>query len=212
MSASVPASARRAPAAARNRDPILDVLRPRLPPSGQVLEIAAGTGEHALHMAAALPGLQWRPTDADPEALASIAAWRDEASLPNLLPPLLLDAREPEGWPVSQADAIVSINMIHIAPWAAAEGLMAGAGRLLPTGGPLALYGPYIESGLETAPTNLAFDEDLRRRHPAWGLRALDAVTALAARQGLELDERIAMPANNLILIFRKSGSLLLRR
>jgi SAM-dependent methyltransferase len=204
MSDVAPAGARRAPSTARNRDPILAVLKPRMPRSGLVLEIASGAGEHAVYNAAALPGLRWRPTDPDPEALASIAAWRDHAALPNLLPPLRLDAADPDGWPVDRADAVVNINMIHISPWAATQGLMAGAGRLLPPGGPLFLYGPYIEAEVETAPSNRAFDEGLRRRDPAWGLRDRDAVVALAAQHGLALEERIAMPANNLMLVFRK--------
>ena len=198
----IPPGARTSPSTARNRDPILAVLKPRLPETGLVLEIAAGAGEHAVHNAAAFPRLQWQPTDPDPSALASIAAWREHAGLPNLLPPLMLDASRPETWSVDRADAIVNINMIHISPWTAAQGLMAGAGRLLPVGGILFLYGPYIEPGLETAPSNLAFDLDLKRRNPAWGLRNLDDVTALAAQQGLGLSERIAMPANNLSLIF----------
>ncbi len=198
----IPAGARSSPSTARNRDPILAVLEPRLPATGIVLEIAAGAGEHATHNAAALPNLQWQPTDPDPEALASIAAWREHAGLPNLLAPLMLDASRPDTWPVDRADAIVNINMIHISPWVAAQGLMAGAGRLLPAGGMLFLYGPYIESGAETAPSNLAFDLDLKRRNPAWGIRHLDDVTALAAQHGLGFAERIAMPANNLSLIF----------
>jgi SAM-dependent methyltransferase len=193
------------PATARNRDPILRVLEPRLPPSGLVLEIAAGAGEHAAYNAAALRHLQWQPTDADPEALASIAAWREHAGLPNLLAPLRLDAAAAEAWPVDRADAVLNINMIHISPWSAAQGLMAGAGRLLPPGGLLFLYGPYLERDVPTAPSNLEFDRSLRRRDPAWGLRRLDEVTALAAAQGLELSERIPMPANNLTLVFRKA-------
>jgi SAM-dependent methyltransferase len=193
------------PATARNRDPILSVLKPRLPSRGLVLEIAAGAGEHAVWFAAALPGLQWQPTDRDREALASIAAWRAQAALPNLLAPLRLDAADPDSWPVDHADAVVSINMIHIAPWAAAQGLMTGAGRVLAPGGLLFLYGPYLEPGVDTAPSNLAFDESLRRRNPDWGVRRLDEVEALAAEQGLRLEERIAMPANNLSLIFRKT-------
>lgn len=204
MSALIPPGARSSPATARNRDPILAVLKTCLPATGMVLEIAAGAGEHAMHNAAALPHLQWQPTDPDPEALASIAAWRKHASLPNLLPPLTLDASHPDQWPVDRADAIVTINMIHISPWAAAQGLMAGAGRLLPVGGILFLYGPYIEPGIETAPSNLAFDLDLRRRNPAWGLRSLDKLTAMAAQYGLELSGRVEMPANNLSLILRK--------
>jgi SAM-dependent methyltransferase len=200
-----PPGARVSPSTARNRDPILDVLKPRLPGRGLVLEIAAGAGEHAVHCAAALPHLQWRPTDPDPEALASIAAWRGHAGLPNLLPPLRLDAADPDGWPVERADAVVNINMLHISPWAAAQGLMAGAGRVRPAGGLLYLYGPYIEPEVATAQSNLDFDASLRRRDPAWGLRRLDAVIALAAARGLALAERIAMPANNLSLVFRKA-------
>lgn len=205
MSDTPPPGARVSPSTARNRDPILQVLKPRLPASGLVLEIAAGAGEHAVYNAAALPHLEWQPTDPDPEALASIAAWRDHAALPNLLPPLRLDASDPDAWPVGRADAVVNINMIHISPWSAAQGLMAGAARVLPAGGPLVLYGPYIETDVETAPSNLDFDASLRRRNPAWGLRRLDDVAALAASHGLVLAERIAMPANNLSLVFRRA-------
>ena len=204
MSELIPPNARTSPSTARNRDPILAVLKTHLPASGLVLEIAAGAGEHAVHNAAALPHLHWQPTDPSPEALVSIAAWREQAGLLNLLPPLPLDASNPDLWPVERADAVVNINMIHISPWAAAEGLMAGAGRLLSSGGLLYLYGPYIVPGIETADSNLAFDLDLKRRNPAWGLRSLDKVTELAAHHALDLSERIEMPANNLSLIFRK--------
>lgn len=199
-----PPGARTSPATARNRDPILEVLRTRLPDGGMVLEIAAGAGEHAIHLAGALPHLSWQPTDPDPEALVSIAAWRDYAGLPNLLHPLRLDAADPDSWPGDPIAAVVNINMIHISPWAAAEGLMLGAGRRLTTGGGLFLYGPYIERDVETAPSNLAFDESLKSRNPAWGIRHLDEVAALAARHGLRLAERIAMAANNLIVVFRR--------
>ncbi len=175
-----------------------------MPAAGLILEIAAGTGEHAVHNAAALPSIQWQPTDPDPEALASIAAWRVHASLANLLPPLQLDAAAPATWPVAGADAIVNINMIHISPWAAAQGLMQGASRLLPPGGQLFLYGPYLERDVETAPSNLSFDLSLKHRNPAWGIRQLDDVAALANQHGLMLAERIAMPANNLVVIFKK--------
>jgi len=205
MSNWLPPGARTSPATARNRDPILAVLKPRLPQTGVVLEIAAGAGEHAVHFAAALPGLTWRPTDPDPEALASIAAWRGHMGLPNLLAPLRLDAADPDAWPVDRADALVNINMIHISPWAATQGLVAGAGRVLAPGGGLFLYGPFIEADVETAPSNVSFDLDLRRRNPAWGVRHLHAVTALAAEHGLELSERIAMPANNLAVFFRRA-------
>ncbi|HIJ62838.1 MAG TPA: DUF938 domain-containing protein [Rhodospirillaceae bacterium] len=200
----IPPGARTAPSTARNRDPILAVLRPRLPSAGIVLEIAAGAGEHAVYNAAALPHLQWQPTDRDDDALASIAAWHRHAGLPNLLPPLRLDASRPDTWPVDDAAAIVSINMIHISPWAATEGLMTGAGRILRAGGLLFLYGPYIEPGIETAASNLAFDRDLRSRNPDWGLRHLDLITELAAGHRLHLSERVAMPANNLALVFHK--------
>lgn len=204
MSDLPPPGARTSPSSARNSGPILSVLQQRLPETGLVLEIAAGTGEHAIYNAAAMPGLQWQPTDPNLEALASIAAWRDHADLPNLLPPLRLDAAEPDIWPVKRADAIVNINMIHISPWTATQGLMKGANQLLPTGGLLLLYGPYLEPDVETAPSNLAFDQSLKDRNPAWGIRHLDDVTALAARHGLDLAERVAMPANNLVLVLRK--------
>jgi hypothetical protein len=206
MSDTSPPGARTSPSTARNREPILAALRPHMPARGLVLEIAAGAGEHAVFNAAALPHLTWQPTDADDEALASIAAWRDQAGLVNLLAPLRLDASDPESWPVQAADAVVNINMIHISPWAATEGLMRGAGRLLPTGGVLFLYGPYLERDVPTATSNLDFDRSLKSRNPAWGLRHLDAVTALAAEQGLALVERVAMPANNLSLVFRQQA------
>ena len=195
-------AARSSPSTLRNRDPILAVLRDRLPASGLVLEIASGAGEHAVWMAAALPHLRWQPTDYGD--LTSIAAWRDEAGLDNLLEPIALDAGSPEAWAVSAADAIVCINMVHITRWRVTQGLMAGAARVLPSGGRLFLYGPYIEAGAPTAPSNLAFDLDLKRRDPSGGVRDLDAVGEPARGQGLALAERIAMPANNLILVFEK--------
>lgn len=205
MTDTPPPGARTAPSTARNREPILAVLKTCLPAEGLVLEVAAGAGEHAVFNAAALPGLAWQPTDPDPEALASIAAWRDHAALPNLLPPLTLDASQPETWPVRAAQAMVNINMIHISPWAATEGLMRGAGQLLPSGGVLFLYGPYLERDVVTADSNLAFDRSLKSRNPAWGLRHLDTVVALAAEHRLGLEQRIAMPANNLSLVFRRA-------
>jgi SAM-dependent methyltransferase len=171
-----------------------------------VLEIASGTGEHAVYFAAALPHLTWQPTDPDGEARDSITAYAAAAQLPNLLPVLALDASVPE-WPVARADAVVSINMIHIAPWSAAEGLMAGAGRLLAPGGVLYLYGPFKENGQHTAPSNVAFDASLRARDPQWGVRDTGDVAALARRNGLELAERVAMPANNLSLVFCRQAS-----
>jgi hypothetical protein len=193
-----------APAVARNRAPILAVLREVLPESGTVLEIASGTGEHAVHFAAALPHLAWQPTDPDQQSRDSIAAHATQAGLANLLPPLALDAAAPV-WPVTKAGAIVTINMIHISPWRATEGLMAGAARLLGAGAPLYLYGPYRQHGLHTAPSNVAFDESLKARDPEWGVRDLDAVVALAARHGLALQSTVAMPANNLSVIFRRN-------
>jgi SAM-dependent methyltransferase len=196
-------AAKTAPAAARNREPILGVLRDRLPQPAQVLEIASGTGEHAVWFSTALPATTWQPTDQDPEALQSIAAWRDRAGLPNLLPPLLLDAAAAT-WPVAQADAIVAINLIHISPWATTQGLLAGAARVLTSGGLLFLYGPFRERGVHTGAGNAAFDADLRARNPSWGVRDLDEITALAVGHGIEAPERIAMPAHNLSLVFRR--------
>jgi SAM-dependent methyltransferase len=192
-----------APAAARNREPILSVLRRVLPKHGTVLEIASGSGEHVVHFAAGLPNLAWQPTDMDPTALKSIEAHRGSAALPNIFPALRLDV-EAASWPVTRADAVVCINMLHIAPWSAAEGLMAGAGRVLPVGGVLYLYGPFQENGRHTAPSNAAFHASLRARNPDWGVRDLRDVAEMAVRNGLELIERIAMPANNLSVVFRR--------
>jgi SAM-dependent methyltransferase len=191
------------PSVVRNRDPILAVLHRVLPPAGTVLEIAGGTGEHAVYFAAALPHLTWQPSDQDEQALRSIAAHRALSELPNLLAPLSLDAAAPE-WPVEQADAVVAINMIHISPWRATKGLMAGAGRVLSPGGVLYLYGAYKENSAYRVASNEAFDADLRRRNPDWGVRDLEAVAELAGSHGLTLDERIPMPANNLSLVFRR--------
>jgi hypothetical protein len=206
MSEHPPPGARVAPSTARNRDPILEVLRDHLPARGLVLEIAAGAGEHAVYFASAFPNLTWLPTDPDPEALASIAAWRGQAALPNLLAPARLDAAASESWPVVEAQAVVNINMIHISPWAATQGLMAGAGRVLSKDGVLFLYGPYFEDDAAPAPSNLAFDQSLKSRNPAWGIRRREEVEALAARHGLEPAARVAMPANNLSLVFRKAA------
>jgi SAM-dependent methyltransferase len=194
---------RSAPAAMRNREPILQVLRNVLPQSALVLEIASGTGEHAVWFSKALSGLTWQPTDMDLEALKSIEAWRNTMGLPNLLPPLRLEA-EAETWPVAHADAVVAINMVHIAPWSATQGLIAGAARVLTPEGLLFLYGPFREGGMHTAATNAAFDADLRARNPSWGIRDLDEITALASRHGLQAPERIAMPSNNLSVVFRR--------
>lgn len=194
---------RTAPHVARNAEPIAAVLREVLPERGLVLEIASGTGEHAVHFARALPGATWQPTDPDPNARASIAAWRAEAGLANLLPPLELDAAA-DAWPVERADAIVCINMVHISPWAATLGLMRGAGCCLAAGAPLILYGAYRRAGVPTAPSNDAFDLSLRARNPEWGLRELEAVVAEAAANGLGFDRLWEMPANNIVVTFRK--------
>jgi hypothetical protein len=205
MSDLVPPGARTSAATARNREPILAALKPHLPKTGTVLEIAAGAGEHAVYNAKALPHLSWLPTDPAADSLASITAWREHCGLPNLPPPLFLDASNPDSWPIEQADAIVAINMIHISPWSATQGLFQGAGRLLEIGALLFLYGPFLETDIETAPSNLAFDADLRQRNPEWGLRPLDQITALAAQSRFALVQRTAMPANNLALILRRT-------
>ncbi|HTR11022.1 MAG TPA: DUF938 domain-containing protein [Paraburkholderia sp.] len=192
-----------APAAERNAAPILEVLRGALPAHGTVLEIASGTGQHAAYFAAALPGITWQPSDADARARASISAWRAHTGLANLREPLDLDVcREP--WPIDAVDAIVCINMIHIAPWEAAQALMKGAGARVASGGVLVLYGPYRRSGAHTAPSNEAFDADLRARNPAWGVRDMEAVETLAQAQGFVCEARVAMPANNFSVVFRK--------
>lgn len=196
---------RSAPAALRNREPIADILRKWLPDRGLVLEIASGTGEHAVHFAQAFPNLEWQPSDVHPDALASITAWRDAAALPNLRAPVAIDATEPD-WPITKADALLSINMVHISPWPAALGLLDGAGRLLASGAPLILYGPWLKNDMETAPTNLAFDADLQRRDPRWGLRRVEDFAAAASQRGLGLLETSVMPANNLMLLLRATG------
>lgn len=189
-------------AAERNRQPILDVLARVLPARGTALEIAAGSGQHAVHFAAGLPQWTWLPTDADDGALASIAAWRAYANLANLLPPQRLDVLARE-WPgVPTVDAIFCANLLHIAPKAACAGLMQGAARHLAPGGILVVYGPFFVDGEPTAASNVAFDADLRARNPEWGLRRLADVAGEAQRAGLVLRERVAMPANNLTLLF----------
>ncbi|GIL41834.1 DUF938 domain-containing protein [Roseiterribacter gracilis] len=196
--------AQTSPAALRNRDPILAILRRVLPDRGLILEIASGTGEHAVHFAGALPGIRWQPSDLSDEALRSIEAHAQIAQLPNLLPSITLDVTKMP-WPVEQADAILCCNMIHIAPWEAAQGLFAGAGHVLRAGAAMVLYGPFRESDRPTAPSNESFDESLRLRNPAWGLRRLEDVKALAALNGLQFVERIDMPANNLSVVFRRT-------
>ena len=198
------AEKRHAPATLRNRDAIAAVLADWLPVTGTVLEVASGSGEHIVYFANIFPHLDWQPSDPDPAGLASIAAWCAEAGLANIAPPLALDAAV-DPWPVGQADAILCINMIHISPWAATLGLFARASRLLASGAPLILYGPYLEPDVATSESNLAFDASLRSRDPAWGLRDASEVKAVAAGAGFVFVERHAMPANNLMLIFRRT-------
>jgi SAM-dependent methyltransferase len=197
---------RRAPAAERNRDAILAVLTRVLPESGVVLEIASGTGQHAVHCAAALPRVVWQPSDPDAASRDSIAAWRAHAGLANVDPPLALDVMN-EDWGIDAADALVCINMIHISPWQATEALMRGASRRLRAGGVLYLYGPYRRNGVHTAPSNEAFDAQLRATDPRWGVRDLEAVRALAEANGFTLSEIVDMPANNLSVIFIKDAA-----
>ncbi len=199
------AGRRHAPATARNSDPILEVLRRVLPSTGTVLEIASGSGEHAVFMARNLPGLIWQPSDLDADARSSIDAWRQHELLANMREPLAIDA-ETDHWDIDAADAIVCINMVHISPWTATEGVIRGAARLLPTDGVLYLYGPYRIDGRQTAPSNEAFDADLQSRNPAWGVRRSGAVQVLAETNGLKLTEIVDMPANNFSLIFRKAS------
>jgi SAM-dependent methyltransferase len=201
--ASASGARRHAPATVRNREAIVEVLRDALPPSGLVLEVASGSGEHGVYFAGAFPHLDWQPSDPDPAALQSIAAWRGEAGLSNLRAPIALDAAAVD-WPVGHADAILCINMVHISPWAATLGLIRGAGTVLPQGGLLYLYGPYLEADVEAAPSNMAFDASLRARDAEWGLREVGAVVQAALAQGLTLERRAAMPANNLSLLFRR--------
>ena len=201
-----PGGALASPAVARNTAPILEVLRAHLPARGEVLEIAAGSGEHATAFAGALPGLAWTPSDPSAEARASIAAWSSAADLANLKPPLALDVLDEATWPQGPFAALVCINMIHISPWAATQGLMRLARGVLPVGGLLATYGPYREAEVPLAPSNAAFDESLKARDPAWGLRDRDEVAAAAKAEGLALTRRVEMPANNLMLLFRKVG------
>jgi len=190
-----------APATSRNREPILAVLRRVFPARGRALEIASGSGEHAVFFAAAFPELEWLPTDVDPEAIDSIESYRSEAALPNLSPARTLDVRD-DDWGVGAVDAILSCNMIHIAPWPAAEGLLRGAGRHLAPGGVAVVYGPFRVGGTFEAPSNAAFDASLRARDPAWGVRDLELVTACAEAAGLQREEVLAMPANNLSVVF----------
>lgn len=211
-----------APATGRNRGPILEILgrwlgaveeghpessgRPaRGSRSRDVLELASGTGQHAVFFAAALPHLRWQPSDPDPHCLASIEAWRAEARLANVLPPIRIDVRDAD-WGVAAVDVIFNANLIHIAPWSVAEALFRGAGRVLRPEGLLFLYGPFRIGGRHTAPSNAAFDADLRRRNPEWGVRDLERVVELAREAGLRLLETNDMPANNLLIVFRREA------
>jgi SAM-dependent methyltransferase len=196
---------RSAPAALRNREPILALLRRHLPARGTVLEVASGSGEHVVHFAAALPHLTFQPSDPEPAARASVDGWVAASGLANVLPALELDAAA-ESWPVPRADAVLCINMVHIAPWRAAEGLVQGASRLLGPEGVLFLYGPYRRGGVHTAPSNAAFDADLRAHNPDWGLRNLEQVEEIAAACGFATATVEPMPANNLSLVFRRRG------
>jgi Protein of unknown function (DUF938) len=191
------------PAAERNKAPILEVLGRVLPSTATVLEVASGSGQHAAHFAAAHPGWEWQPTDGDANALASIASCT--ASLVNVRPPLLLDVLAVP-WPASLGpfDAVYCANMLHIAEWATCAALMEGAAARLVRAGVLVTYGPYLVDGEETAPGNVAFDADLRRRNPAWGVRRLADVVDAAERAGLRFEQRFDMPANNLLLVFRR--------
>ena len=196
-----------APAAARNREPIFHVLERHLPQSGLVLEIASGSGEHVTYFAQnSASGIVYQPSDPDAEARASIDAWVKTLGLDNVRPAIALDAAS-QDWPISQADAILCINMIHISPWAASLGLMRGASRILPNDGLLYLYGPYRRNGIHTAPSNVDFDRSLQERNPAWGVRDLDEVASLAAEHGFSPPIIEEMPANNLSVIFRLTHS-----
>lgn len=195
---------RHAPATSRNSEPLAAVLAAELPKTGTVLEIASGTGEHAVFLAQRFPELVFQPTDLDPDALASIAGWIGETTPDNILPPKLLDASR--DWPDDiSADAVLCVNMVHISPWDATLGLFAGATTLLSSGQPLILYGPYLEDDLETAQSNIAFDKSLRMRNPQWGIRRIETMDEAASSSGFVRTARHAMPANNLTLVYRKS-------
>ena len=220
---------RSAPAALRNREPIATVLSEWLPPSGLVLEIASGTGEHAVFFAERFPALDWQPSDIHPVALSSIEAWRRQSGLLNVREPLELDAAMPD-WPLETAgaglginlssdsydpsrraenngfSAVLCVNMVHISPWSASLGLLEGSGKILQSGGALILYGPWLNADLPTAPSNVAFDQQLRERDPEWGLRNVQDFEAEAKERGFVLQQIRPMPANNLMLLFRFGG------
>ncbi|SFT63942.1 DUF938 domain-containing protein [Halomonas saccharevitans] len=191
------------PAAARNRQPILEVLKTVLPDRARVLEVASGSGEHAVHCAGAMPGWTWQPSDPNPHARGSIEAWREHSGLANLHAPLALDVTTL--CPAEQLDAMVAINLLHIAPWAVGEALLDCAGQRLPSGGVLFLYGPFTREGRHTSPSNAAFDADLRQRDPRFGIRDLATVAEAAAERDLVLERVVEMPANNLSLILRRA-------
>ncbi|WP_417423648.1 DUF938 domain-containing protein [Hoeflea sp.] len=191
------------PSALRNRGPISDLLRHVLPKTGTVLEIASGSGEHVIHFASLFPNLVWQPSDPSPEARVSIQEWVKSEATTNVLPPLDIDASSPT-WPIEQADAMIAINMVHISPWSATQGLLAGAGKLLPSGSVLVLYGPYRREGQPLVPSNVEFDTSLRARNSAWGIRLLEDVESLAKQSGLALTSVTEMPANNLGVVFTR--------
>lgn len=196
------------PSAARNAEPILKVLKDLLPAHGTVLEIGCGTGEHAACFAAAMPTLTWLPTDPDPASRASTASWIRFRGLSNVLAPMDVDVSSPI-WGVEKLapfDAMLSINMVHIAPWAATARLFSGAGRLLRVGGLLCLYGPFLHNGAYNAPSNAAFDQSLKASNPAWGLRDIADLERTALASGLRLSETVPMPANNTLLGFRRAA------
>ncbi len=193
-----------APATQRNRDVIAETLKTALPDRGTVLEIASGTGEHIVHFAHAFPQLAWQPSDYDDAGLTSITAWTADSGLANIQPPIKIDASA-DDWPIDRADAILCINMVHISPWSATLGLMAGAARIVPDGGLLFLYGPYRQRDILTAPSNEEFDASLKARNPDWGLRLVDDV--VDAAKGFALERIVEMPANNLSLLFRRAVS-----
>ena len=205
-------AAQHSPAAERNRQPVLDALRKLLPAQGQALEIASGTGQHVAHFASNMPGWVWQPSDAQADGFASMRAWCAQAGAVNVREPVLLDVMAPK-WPADSAefrhkfDAIFCANMLHIAPWATCAALMAGAAKYLSPHGALITYGPYLERDVPTSPGNLAFDESLRQRDPAWGIRTLEDVVHQAELAGLRLSKKVEMPANNLLLVFRRQAS-----
>ena len=193
-----------APSPERNKQPILAVLVRVLPPRGLVLEIGSGTGQHVAHFAKALPALTFQPSEMDVERHASIEAWAAAGNLLNVKRPLAIDVTK-HPWPMSAADAVVCINVIHISPWEVTLALMAGAGKILPAGGVVVTYGPYMHGGVHTSQSNEAFDESLRARNPLWGVRDIDEVAEVAGNEGLALEKAVAMPANNFTLVWRKS-------